>query len=114
MPFMEKQVTRKLLWYAIDTESGVWFIPAEDVDGGKLADAFDGGFVLDVDEFEHADTFLQYTEGSKLQGISVRLGYGARLSAPGYLDCTEWSVFDTVKDAEEYLDSEYSEEDETE
>lgn len=30
-------------------------------------------------------------------------GWGARLSAPGYLDSTEWQVFDTEKEAREYL-----------
>jgi hypothetical protein len=29
--------------------------------------------------------------------------YIARLSAPGYLDCTDWSVHDTREQAEEYL-----------
>ena len=37
---------------------------------------------------------------------------GARLSAPGYLDCTEWSVFDTEQEAEEYLDENYPEDEE--
>lgn len=30
-------------------------------------------------------------------------GYGARFSAAGYLDCTDWSVFGTVKEAARYL-----------
>ena len=34
-------------------------------------------------------------------------GYGARLSAPGYLDCTDWAVFDTEDEAVEYLAEEY-------
>ena len=29
--------------------------------------------------------------------------WGARLSAPGYLDCTEWCVFDTEAEAAQYL-----------
>jgi len=37
-------------------------------------------------------------------------GYGARLSAPGYLDCTEWAVFDTVAQAEQYLEEMYGDE----
>lgn len=31
------------------------------------------------------------------------MGYGARLSAPGYLDATEWTVFDSEKAAWSYL-----------
>jgi hypothetical protein len=33
--------------------------------------------------------------------------YGARLSAPGYLDCTEWCIFDTKEEAQAYLDETY-------
>lgn len=29
------------------------------------------------------------------------------MSAPGYLDCTEWCVFDSVKEAREYLKEYY-------
>lgn len=35
--------------------------------------------------------------------IDVIQGYGARLSAPGYMDATEWAVFDTEQEAKEYL-----------
>ena len=42
-------------------------------------------------------------------------GYGARLSAPGYMDCTAWTVFKTREEAEEFLREEYDvEEEETE
>lgn len=34
-------------------------------------------------------------------------GYGARLSAPGYTDCTEWTVFDTEAEAKAYLEEQY-------
>lgn len=29
--------------------------------------------------------------------------WGARLNAPGYLDCTEWAIFDSKKKAENYI-----------
>ena len=48
---------------------------------------------------------------------SVQLieGYGARLSAPGYMDATAWTVFKTREEAEEFLREEYDvEEEETE
>lgn len=35
--------------------------------------------------------------------VKIIKGYGARLSAPGYLDCTDWTVFDTYDAALEYL-----------
>jgi len=39
-------------------------------------------------------------------------GWGARMSAQGYLDCTPWVVFDTVEDAYQYLEDEYEQEEE--
>ena len=34
-------------------------------------------------------------------------GYGARMSAPGYLDCTPWVVFEFEPDAKAYLRKNY-------
>jgi len=34
-------------------------------------------------------------------------GYGARLTAPGYLDCTDWEICDSVDEAREYLADTY-------
>lgn len=36
------------------------------------------------------------------------------MSALGYLDCTEWPVFDTEDEANEYLADNYPDEDEDE
>ena len=36
-----------------------------------------------------------------------RVGYGARLSASGYMDCTDWAVFATVSEAHAYLAEHY-------
>ena len=35
--------------------------------------------------------------------------WGGRLSAPGYLDCTDWDLFDTEKEAINYLEETYGE-----
>lgn len=51
-----------------------------------------------------------YLEG-KLESVSVLDGYGARLSAPGYLDCTEWLVFDTKEEAKAHLIQMYTDDD---
>ncbi len=117
MSFMQKQITVKRKWYEIETNCGTWFVDVEDVDGGKFAEALEQGLQIDSWALETlSKDYLQYTEGTRLEGISVREGYGARLSAPGYLDCTDWSVFDTAEEAEKYLAENYpdDEEDETE
>jgi hypothetical protein len=60
---------------------------------------------------ETVKTIQPYTEGTPLSWENVK-GFGARLSAPGYLDCTEWTVFDTEDEAREYLAENYPDEDE--
>ena len=38
------------------------------------------------------------------------VGFGVRESAPGYLDCTEWEVFETIEEAQaraDEIDAEY-------
>ena len=49
---------------------------------------------------------IQFTEIStpdKVEYVKLIRGYGARFSAPGYMDCTEWCVFKTLKEAKDYL-----------
>ena len=56
-------------------------------------------------------TIEQYIDGNLLidrENWEVKKGWGCRLSAPGYMDCTEWSgVFETEKEAAECLLKEY-------
>lgn len=33
----------------------------------------------------------------------ISFGWGARMNAPGYLDCTDWVVFESRSEAEDYL-----------
>lgn len=87
MSFMQQQITNKLKWWELETTHGTFFVPYEDADEDHLQD---------------------YCEGT-IESVSVREGYGARLSAPGYLDCTDWSVFDTPEQAQAYLDEYYPE-----
>jgi viroplasmin and RNaseH domain-containing protein len=59
------------------------------------------------------DNIRDYVEDTPESWENIK-GYGARLSAPGYLDCTEWSVFDTAEEAKAYLDENYPEEEDEE
>ena len=90
MSFMEKQVTEKKLWWIVETTQGTECLPV-DLIGKEPADS---------------EAFRDYCEGD-VQSWEQREGFGARLSAPGYLDCTPWSVFDTQEEAEKYLDETY-------
>ena len=45
----------------------------------------------------------QYLEGTEIYSVTVVDGWGAYLSAPGYLDRTSLVVFNRKQDAEAYL-----------
>ena len=67
--------------YHVDTECGTEIVPtaiagAIDLDAEPTTDAWEG--------------LLMYCEGSRIEGVEKKTGFYARLSAPGYLDCTSW------------------------
>lgn len=86
MPFMQPQI-----------EHGEWYI----------VEATQGTFAVHAGWGPTYNTSLMdlrpYVDGMPISYERVT-GYGARLSAPGYLDCTDWTVFDTEREAKEYLD----------
>ena len=76
--FMEPQITNKINWWEIES-----------------------GFGISVFE---ADCRLENTQmPSGRWWVDLSTGHGARLSAPGYMDCTDWCVFDTEQEAIDYL-----------
>jgi hypothetical protein len=98
MGFMQKQITVKQSWWRVETSQGTEIVPT------------------DLVSQEPADScaFEDYCEG-QVQSWELIEGFGARMSAPGYMDCTEWSVFDTAEEAEKYLEEAYGDdEDESE
>ena len=79
--FMKPEVTCKQLWYQVEDEIGeIYIYPAE--------------------LFGTIELLKEHGEDSEIETIS---GYGARLSAPGYLDCTDWTLHDSEEEALEYL-----------
>jgi hypothetical protein len=85
MAFMQQQVTNKRSWWEVDGTNGTEWFDQEDFTEKEARDNYQG----------------------KVWSSKPREGFGARLSAPGYLDCTEWSVFDTEKEAWDYLEESY-------
>lgn len=102
MSLMQRQVTDKQTWILIDGTDGITFIPS-DVDT-RIARALNAG-----DDSEAERLALGYYDGSQIFSVEFTEGYGARLSAPGYMDCTPWDVFDSQAEAEQYLRDEYPE-----
>ena len=81
---MEKQVTELTKWLQIESSDGTFYLPA------SMADLCESDFAI-ADIYE----------------VEMQEGYGARLSMPGYLDCTDWTVHDTPEEAFEYLEKTY-------
>ena len=110
MPFMQHQITDKQEWYQVETTYGTEWIPKDIV--GNYPDADRESVKEEVYPLAFNE-IQQYCEGTVREWETVK-GYGARLSAPCYMDCTEWSVFDTVEEAQEYLDEYYPEDEDSE
>ena len=98
--FMEPQIAEKERWAQVETNCGTEFVPLEQL-GLTLPDGIEACTEL----------LRDYLEGNRVFSVQEREGYGARLSAPGYLDCTEWAVFDTEEEARAHLEETYGEED---
>ena len=108
-------------WLEVDGACGIEAVPADLIGGlSWMKPDFD----YDTDCMEEdsnlrstIDALEDFIESNIDDVTSIRLieGYGARLSAPGYMDCTDWTVFKMREDAEEFLRNEYDvEEEETE
>jgi hypothetical protein len=99
MAFMEKQITSKCEWYQIETSQGTWFVDRANVSESP-------------DTEEMREELGQFCEGVPVSWETIT-GYGCRLSAPGYLDCTEWAVFPSLAECDAYLNENYPEDEET-
>lgn len=107
MSFMQPQI-RYGLWVKADFSDGVFFAPADSVSPlpsvGRTLREEDAGF----DDL--LDAVSSMLDGSGVpDSLEVIEGWGARLSAPGYMDCTEWVVLPTEEEAKEYLLDAYGE-----
>lgn len=81
-------------WYRADGINGIQYAPAEFVDGDRKRNP-------DLSLEEAVTLYMEI--GGSVRNVERISGYGARMTMPGYLDSTEWSVFDTEKEAWDYL-----------
>ena len=72
-----------------EIQDGTWWV----VDGP------DGMWVFPLRYFTRDDLMSEYPKAE----IETQRGYGSRLSAPGYLDCTDWGLHPTEDAAAEEL-----------
>lgn len=92
--FMCADITEETSWLKLDGSSGIVYALFEDVPAKNRL-------------FDFADFYA-----GSLEDHEMVKGYGARLSAPGYLDCTSWAVFDTEQEAIDYLKKNFDDEEE--
>lgn len=85
MAFMEPDIVFGE-WYEVETTHGTEWVPADL--GGP-------------------DSLQDYCEGTIQEVKGPIEGWGARLSASGYMDCTDWTVFSTEEEARAYLEETY-------
>jgi hypothetical protein len=87
---MTPEITMKMDWVMVVESGGEsTFLPANLFDLNHLS----------------IDDFKNYC----IEAVSFEVieGHGARLSMPGYTDCTEWTVHDSEDEAMKYLEEQY-------
>ncbi len=95
MAFMNSEVLDKQLWLAVDTAQGIWNIPDDLFNAADIRKILDNPSAL-------YDAIGEYTEAFKpdhIYGAELIRAYGVRLSAAGYMDCTEWEIFTNKREA---------------
>jgi hypothetical protein len=111
--FMQRQITGLQNWLRVETTQGTEFVESASL-SLFVRNSDCPSQPLTDDEREQTIAEIQpYVEGTPQSWENIK-GCGARLSAPGYLDCTEWTVFDTEDEAREYLEEMYPDDDEHE
>lgn len=108
--FMQPQVTRLQNWLRVETTHGTEWVDSASLSLFVRESETKTHPMSEQERAETVKTIQPYTEGTPLSWENVK-GFGARLSAPGYIDCTEWTVFDTEDEAREYLAETYPEDD---
>ena len=99
-------------YFEVETENGTEIVPADVVCRLPFAVKFEAGGHWDASEDVPGWDALEraispYVEGSSIQTISPKIGWLARMSAPGYMDCTDWTAHDSEAEAMAYLVDNY-------
>lgn len=109
--FMQRRVTGNKNWLRVETTQGTEFVPAGQLGLFVRNSDCPSQPLTDNEREKTIDKIRDYVEGTPESWENIK-GYGARLSAPGHFDCTEWSVFDTEEEANAYLEEYYPEDEE--
>lgn len=94
--FMQKQVI-EAQYFRVNTSMGTEIVPCDDVGGGRTCSI-------------HVEALLNYLQGEPDDAdelCDIHDGWIARMSAPGYLDCTDWTAHSSEEAAYRYLENMY-------
>jgi hypothetical protein len=95
MSHMQTQI-EEAEFIKVETDNGTEYFPADLLTAAEL----DTVRAHSGDAGERTLSIVRpYVEASQIHEVTTRQGWGYRLSAPGYLDCTAWQVFDTEEEA---------------
>lgn len=113
MAFMKPQVYFDQ-YYHVETNIGSEIVPADLISLPFAVNFKAGGYFDPYHECfpSLARALTPYCEGTSISNVQPRQGFLARMSAPGYLDCTEWSVHATEQKARDFLFEMYGDDDE--
>lgn len=115
--------------WEVETTRGESFIVPAEVEGIPNHDRFDNGRSIHMDSPEDEPTppaedirklsrlsdYMPEGCSGEVASATVRRGvYLCRMSAPGYMDCTDWEAHDTAQSAADSLIESYAMEDEAE
>jgi len=87
--------------YEVDGSGGITVVPFDLV--GDLGLVVGESMDEDDESFKLAAAALKDFVEGEIWRIELSEGWLARLSAPGYMDSTEWSIYDSKQEAEEEL-----------
>jgi len=96
-------------WITIDGPQGGESIPADYV-GSEDIEKLKNEIEVNGTASLEGTSLRDFCENSEIYSIEVETGYSAYLSAPGYMDRTENTVFDTEEEAWAHLKEMYPEE----
>ena len=100
MAFMEPAIIHGAYWEVSANNGETHYVPTDVTDDpSDLAQYVDGEIDTDDDGKPIAER---------------KIGYLARLSASGYMDCTEWTAHDTEDEARHYLAETFGDDDDDE
>jgi len=77
--------------FVVETTTGTWIVPADLI-----------GALVRIDDGSIDTRLADFVEGT-VQSWKLETGWLARMSMPGYMDCTDWTLHRTRTEAHAFL-----------